>query len=141
MSRLDDGHPTIVTFDEDPDIKLWEKGVTPPGVSMGGMNDTTTMRNSVWRTRMFKKLKTLTAMGMRCAFDPAVFPEVVAIAGINQEVTLTWPEGDTLLFWGGVESGTFSEVVEGSQPEMNVNVEPTNQNASLVETGPVYTAP
>ncbi len=50
MPRIDDGHPTKMTFAEDASISLWEKAVTPPGVEGGGENDTTTMHNSIWRT-------------------------------------------------------------------------------------------
>jgi hypothetical protein len=58
--RLDDGHSTIFMFSEAPTIKLFEKEVTPPGMTSGGPIDTTTMRNVAWRTMTPRSLKTLT---------------------------------------------------------------------------------
>jgi len=51
MARIDDGFQTLVSFANYPDVLLWEKEVTPPGVDGGGANETTTMRNTAWRTR------------------------------------------------------------------------------------------
>ena len=32
MARLDDGHGTRLSFSAYPNVKLWEKEVTPPGM-------------------------------------------------------------------------------------------------------------
>lgn len=135
--RIDDGHSTTVEFSAIPGIKLWEKAVTPPGVDGGGENDTTTMRNLVWRTRSPKKLKTLTEMTFTAAYDPAVIPQLVQYANINQEITVTFADGSTLTFWGWLNSATPGEVVEGEQPTMDVSVIPSNQDADGNEIDPV----
>ena len=65
MSYLTDGFATTVTFyalGTGTTLYAKEISVTPPGINAGGENDTTTMRNTTWRTRQPKSLKTLTNM-------------------------------------------------------------------------------
>lgn len=140
MSRLDDGHQTLISFSEDSDVHLWEKGITPPGVDAGGENDTSTMHNTAWRTRSPKALKTLSECSGRCAYDPAVYDEIISMAGVNQLITITFADRSTLAFWGWLDKFTPGECVEGEQPEADFTIIPSNQNAAGVETAPVYTA-
>ena len=137
--RIDDGHSTKVSFSADASVALWEKTVTPPGIDGGGENDTTTMHNTTWRTRAPKKLKTLTEMSFSAAYDPAVFDEILAMSNVNQQITITFPDGDTMVFWGWINTFEPGEIQEGEQPEADVTIIPSNQNASCVETAPVYT--
>jgi len=137
MSRIDDGHATLVTFANYPSVKLWEKEVTPPGVSGGGENDTTTMRNTAWRTRSPKQLKTLSPSSFTAAYDPAVFTDMVSMVNENQQITVTFADGQTLTFWGWVDEFSPARAQEGSQPTCEVTIIPSNQNASGAETAPV----
>jgi hypothetical protein len=98
--RLDDGFSTIITFSSAPSVKFYEKEVTPPGVSGGGANDTTTMRNTTWRTMAPKKLKTLSEAGASVAWDPAAYNDVLAMIQVNQQITVTFSDGSTIQFWG-----------------------------------------
>lgn len=140
MARLDDGFATLISFAEDSDVQLWEKEVTPPGVSGGGENDTTTMRNTTWRTRSPKELKTLTESSFTAAYDPAVYDEIIAMCNVNQEITVTFADDSTLVFWGWIDEFTLNAAVEGEQPTAEVTLIPSNQNASGTETAPNYTA-
>ena len=137
--RLDDGYQTLMSFALDPTVKFFEKAVTPPGIDGGGEVDTTTMLNAVFRTRNPKALITLTPASMTAAYDPAVYPEIVALVNKNNLITLTFPDGDTLAFFGWLNTFTPGEHVEGTQPTATVEVIPSNQNASGVETAPVHT--
>lgn len=136
--RIDDGHSTLVGFAGAPTIKLWEKEVTPPGVSGGGPTDTTTMRNEEWRTQSPKKLKTLTESSLVVAYDPAVYNDIVDQVNVNQLITITFPDGDTLAFWGWLDEFQPNALVEGEQPTAEVTIQPSNQNDSLEETAPVH---
>ncbi len=136
--RVDDGFSTLIEFSANTSIKLWEKSVTPPGVSGGGANETTTMRNTEWRTNSPKKLKTLTEGGAQCAYDPAVFPEIVAMVNVNQEITITFADGDTLTFWGWLDEFIPGEIVEGEQPTAEIKIIPSNQDNSRVEQAPIH---
>jgi hypothetical protein len=138
--RIDDGHQTLIEFSENPAIKFWEKTVTPPGMDGGGENDTTTMHNTAWRTRAPKKLKTLTEAGATVAYDPAVYPEIVAMLNVNQLITITFPDGDTLEFWGWLNTFEPGEIEEGSQPTADIGIMVSNQNNSGAEVAPVHAA-
>jgi hypothetical protein len=137
--RIDDGFATLITFSSTPGIKLWEKTVTPPGIQGGGENDTTTMRNSIWRTRHPKKLKTLSPMSFTAAYDPQVYDDLVSIVNVNQEITVTFPDGDEITFWGWLDEFTPGEIVEGAQPTADCTIIPSNQDNSNVETAPSVT--
>lgn len=140
MARIDDGHPTLIQFSLDPDVKLWEKTIKPPGLDAGGPNDTTTMRNIRWRTRQPKKLITMTPLTGTFAYDPVVYDELEAMLGINQLLTVLFADGSSVAAWGWLDKFEPGDSAEGGQPTASVTVEFSNQNDSQVETGPVYTA-
>lgn len=141
-SRLDDGYRSLVTFAVDPDIKLWEKGVTPPGVDGGDAVPTTTMWNSIVRTFSPSSLRTLSNGSMRCAYDPAVYPQILAVVNVKTTVTVLFPNGATLAFHGYLRTFTPDELVEGTQPEATCEIVPTNTDPTTgSETSPVYGTP
>lgn len=139
MSRLDDGHSTRIAFAEEASVLFFEKEVTPPGIEGGGANDTTTMLNTIWRTKAPKKLKSLKDASVVVAYDPAVFPQIVDMINVNQLITVTYADGATLVFWGWIDDFSPARSVEGEQPTAEVTIIPSNQNDSLVEAGPVLT--
>ena len=139
--RIDDGHPTKITFSKDGSgsgITFWEKSVTPPGVDGGGENDTTTMHNVKYRTRSPKKLITMTAMSMVCAYDPVVYEDIMDSINVNQQITVEFPDGSTVTFWGWLNSFVPGDVAEGEQPTATVEIIPSNQNDDGAEMGPTY---
>lgn len=139
MARIDDGHSTTITFAENPAVKFYEKSVTPPSIEAGGENDTTTMHNVEWRTKAPKKLKTLGDASFTAAYDPAVYDDIVAMVGVNQLITITFPNGATLAFWGWIDAFEPGELVEGEQPEADVTIICSNQDDKGDETAPVFT--
>lgn len=138
--RIDDGFKTTVDFANIPSPLFWEKTVTPPGISGGGANDVTTMRSTRWRQMASKKLVTLTAFTIVCAYDPAIYEDIVAQMQINQEVTINFPDGSTVVFWGFIDEFTPGENTEGAQPTATITVIPSNQDDTQAEVAPVYTA-
>lgn len=139
MAALQDGHQTLVSFAADPTVLFYEKTVTPPGVDGGGEVDVSTMANSTWRTRNPKALVSLSNASMNVAYDPACYPEIIALVNVNNLITVTFPDGDTLAFWGWLNTFTPSEHTEGEQPTAEIEIIPSNQNGSSVETAPVHT--
>ncbi len=117
---------------------LKEKGVTPPGVSAGGENDTSTMRNTKYRTKQPKSLLTLMNSSFEAAYDPAVLDEIIAIAGQNQLITITFPDASTWVFWGWIDEFVPNQNVEGEQPTASVTIIPGNQDNSGAEVAPVF---
>ena len=140
MPRLDDGHSTTITFSLDPTVEFWEVRLSPPGMDAGGVNDVTNMRTILWRQRAPKKLITLTAMNGTAFWDPVVYSSLVTMLGKNQLITFNFSDGSTLAFWGWLDKFTPGEAREGAPVEATFTIEPSNHNASQVETAPVYTA-
>lgn len=136
--RLDDGHQTLISFGADPTVLFWEKKVTPPSIVGGGEINTTTMHNTTYRTKKPKALKDVGNSSVTVAYDPACYPEILALVNVNNLITITWPDGDTLSYWGWLDEFTPGELVEGEQPEAEITIIASNQNESNVETGPAH---
>jgi hypothetical protein len=140
MAIMTDGHPTTIEFAADSDVQLKVKELTPIGIDGGGAIDITTMDNTTWRTMAPKSLKTASEMNFVCAYDPAVYNEMISMVNVNQLITITFPDGETVEFYGFINTFTPNAHVEGEQPTANVTIIPTNRNGSGVETAPVYSA-
>ena len=139
MAILNDGFKTLATLASGA-IELAEKELTPPGMSGGGAIDTTTMRNTAWRTAAPKSLKSLTPVTGVFAYDPQVYTSLLAQINVNQLITVTFPDGDTVAFWGYPDEFTPASSVEGEQPTASITFVPTLVNDSGVETAPAHTA-
>lgn len=137
MAYIDDGFATLVSFSLSPTVKFREKTVTPPGITVGGSVDTTTMRNTAWRTKAPKKLKELSDMSLTASYDPAVYNDIVAMVGVNQSITVTFPDGQSLTFYGWLDSFTPSEISEGEQATADITVVCGNQDTDGAEIAPV----
>jgi hypothetical protein len=147
MSILSDGFPTRLNFAaaySGVSVYFKEKEITPPGIDMGEMNDVTNMRNTTWRTFVFRKLKTLMESGMVCHYDPAFLSNVLSMVGQNQQLVLTLPDSSTWTFWGGVKSFVPSAHVEGEPPTAQIQIGVTNHNGAAgaigTEVAPAYSA-
>lgn len=138
--RLDDGFSTLITLANIPTVKLYEKEVTPPGWSGGDAIDTTTMRNTTWRTMAPRKLKSLTAVSAVVAFATDALTSIQAQLNLNQLITVTFPDSSTLQFYGFLSEFTPGRFTEGEQPTATITIQPTLVNLTGVETAPVYTA-
>ncbi len=138
-TRLTDGFKTIITFSGATGAALWEMTITPPGADGGGPNDTTTMRNTAWRTRQPKKLKTLTPCEGDAQYDPVFFSSnLSALLNINQSIVVTFPDSSTLTFWGWLNEFKPNAHKEGEAPTVRFSVVPSNQDATGAETAPIY---
>jgi len=146
MSRIDDGFSTTIAFGDQasgtgPGITFWEKEVTPPGMDAGGANDTTTMRNILYRTRAPKQLITMTPTTLVVSYDAVFYDDIIAMIKVNQLITITFPDTSTVAFYGWLDKFLPGNIVEGEQPTATVTIEPSNQTDAGVETAPDYTAP
>lgn len=139
--RLDDGFATFITLAGAPTIKMFEKEVTPLGYSGNGPIDITTMRNTAWRTQSPKALKTLTPVSATVAYATDALEPLQAQVGLNQQITLTLPDGSTMVFWGWLDEFQPGANTEGEQPTASITVQPSNHDNEGNEVAPVYTAP
>jgi hypothetical protein len=154
-NRIDDGFPTTVNIydDEGMDsltdtngqpitaVQFWEKSITPPGVQGGGANDTSTMRNTRWRTMNSKKLLTLSEASLTVAYDPELYESILELIQVNKYFVINWPDRSKLGFYGWLDEFTPGEVSEGGQPEADIKIIPSNQNNASppAEIAPNYT--
>jgi len=140
--RIDDGFSTLISFADFPTVEFYEKDVTPPGIDGGEEIDTTTMRNNKYRTYAPRQLVRMTPMTLTVSYTSEAFnpTTVLAMTNVNQEITMTLPDGSTLEFWGYVKNFQPSALQEGSQPTGSLTIVPTMTNTSKVETDPVFTA-
>lgn len=140
MARLDDGFSTQITFGSFSSVNLWEKEVTPPGASAGGANETTTMRNTKYRTKAPKKLISLDDMELNVAYDPGIYDDIMEMLGKNQEITVTFSDDSSFTFWGWVDSFKPGSIQEGAQPTASITIICSNENETGDETDPVFVA-
>jgi hypothetical protein len=141
--RLDDGYSTKIQFTVGAGASgttIWEKTVTPPGVSAGGEIDITTMHNVTWRTRNPKALKTLSNASFTAAYDPIFYDDLLAMIGVNQLITIEFPDGDSLDFWGWLDEFTPGANSEGEQPTADCTIIPSNKDNSGAEVAPIRSA-
>lgn len=139
--KMDDGHSTLITFAADPDVSFWEKTVTPPGIDGGDAIETHTMHNDEWRTMAPRQLKTLTEMTCTAAYDPDLYNQILALVNVETTVTVRFPDGSTLAFYGYLRVFEPSEMQEGEQPEAEITIQPTNQDPTTgAEEAPVLTS-
>ncbi|KKN23034.1 hypothetical protein LCGC14_0909050 [marine sediment metagenome] len=139
--KLRDGFASNIAFESNANVSFWEKTVQPPGVDGGDAIDTTTMFNAAYRTSAARSLASLTDAAVTAAYDPLVVSEILSLVNDDTgSITIHWPEGSTLAFWGFLKSIEFAELVEGTQPECSVVIVATNWDpAANQEEGPVYT--
>lgn len=139
--RMDDGFSTTIELENDPTIQLWEKEVTPPGITGGGPIETTNMRNLKWRTKAAKKLMELTPINTVCAYATKAYPRLVQQINQNQRITISFADGAALRIWGYINEFTPAAFTEGEQPTATVVFQPTMVNNEGVEQEPEYIEP
>lgn len=140
--RIENGHPTIISLALDPDFSFWETDVTPPGIDGGDANDLTNMHNTAWRTYAARTLKQLTEVGATGQYTLGSWTNFVTLVNEPTTVTIHFPGGGTLAFYGYVRSWIPGAAVEGEPPTSTLAVMPTNRDPSDdTEQPPVVTLP
>lgn len=124
--KLNDGFSTKIAFAADPDISFWEKTVQPPGWDGGDAIDVTTMHNTTYRTFAARALVTLTESSLTVMYDPACYTQIRAIINVETSISVHFPDGSTLTFYGYLRSFEVGDHVEGEPPEATIVIQPTN---------------
>lgn len=138
--RLDEGYQTLVTLAASSTVAFWEKTVTPPGIDGGDPVDTTTMHNVRWMGKNPQTLIEMTEFSMTAAYDPVLYTTMLSLVNVKTTVTITFPDGSTLAFYGYLKSFAPDAIERGTQPEATITVIPTNQDPSTgAEEDPVLT--
>lgn len=138
--RLDDGFSSKIAFASDLTIEFWEKTVKPPGLDGGEKIDTMTMHNVTYRTFGPRQLKTLTDLTIKAAYDPIVYQSILALINVRTTITILFPDGSTLAFYGFLQKFEPDDLEEGKQPEATLTITPTNYDpVGHVEAAAVLT--
>lgn len=138
--KLKDGFSTKISFSANLTIEFWEKSVTPPGLDGGDAIEQTTMFNATYRTFAARQLKTMTEVKVKAAYNPKLYTSILALINVETSVTVHFPDGSTLVFYGFLKEFMPGELKEGEQPEADITVVCTNADPTTgAETAAVYT--
>jgi len=136
---LTNGCISTIAFSADPNAPLFEIAVTPPGIDNGDEIDTTTMWNDTCRTKIGRCFDDWTPASMRVAYDPEFYSIYNNLLSQNQAITISFPNGDNLTFWGYMKSFIPSEMEDGVFPEADVEIVVSNwDHVNCVEACPVF---
>jgi hypothetical protein len=139
-NMLKDGFSTLIALSIDPDISFWEKSVQPPGIDGGDPVKTSTMHNTDWHTMRPRKLKDMSPASTTVAWDPLTYGNIVDAVNKDTSVTLHFPSGDSLSFFGFLQKFEPGDMKEGEQPEAKITIVCTNWDyENNVESAPLIT--
>lgn len=133
---LKTGHKTLISLGG---VNFEEIEVTPPGVNGGGKIDTTTQRNDEWRTAVPKELKDLDDMNVTVAYDASKLGTIYDLCNVNQLITVTFPDGSTMAFWGFLNTFKPTGLTSDNRPQASAVFAVTNSNDAGAEVGPAMT--
>ena len=139
--KLKDGFSTKISFSANTTVVFYEKDVKPPGMDGGPEIDNTTMLNTSVTTKRAQALINYESIQTKVAYHPSVYGAGQVLSLINQEgsVTVQFPDGATLTFYGYLQKFEPSPLVKGSQPEAEITIVVTNWDpVNNVEVAPVY---
>lgn len=128
---LKNGYQSLVTFSLFPDLFLWEKNVTPPGLSMGEKIDQTTQHNRRVRTAAARKLIEVKDGKFTCAYDTGMYALLDSIVGVEQTITQQFPDQTTIAYFGYMSDFEPSDLEEGKQPEATITIHATNRDPDV----------
>lgn len=143
-TRLGDGFATYYTFGlASPDVGFWEVEVTPVEVDGGDAVETSTMRNTTYKTRWPQSLKSLGSSTLKAAYDPAVYVSLISQVNVNQLITIRFPDHSTLKFYGFIQRFAPDPIRMGEMPTATVTITATNLSPTKIESNPTFstTAP
>lgn len=123
---LEDGFTTKIAIEAKLNITFWDLTVTPPGVLGGDPIDTTTMFSVDWRTKALRKLKELGDVEFTAGYDPVIYTEATAIVNVGTTINIVFSDGTVFAFFGGLREFQPQSSEEGSRPEVNCVITPTN---------------
>jgi len=139
---LQDGYQTLIGFSLNDEVKVWEKSGPSPGIEGGDPIEETTMHNDTWRTFSPRALKTLEPITWTCGYDPDSYTDdddnqIAEMINVEQTITIYFPDGSTLAFFGYIQNFQPQDHTEGEQPEAQITIVPTNRDSSRAEQAPV----
>lgn len=140
FNPIRDGYSSIITIAAANPITLYEREVKPPMLDGGGPIESTSMRNTTWRTKDPKTLKSIGDITTTVMYDPTVFSTIVSLLNTNTYITVRWPDNTTVQFAGYLDKFDYAGLTEGNLPTASVTFVVTNRNPTTgAEVSPVVT--
>jgi len=133
MAKVFDGKGTTMAWTTSSSFVVEKTRIKPPGSEVNDI-DITHLGNTNVRTMTPSQLSTITAVTFDGHHDPALTVPI----GVNDTITVTFPDGSTLVFWGYLQNYEPGDIVEGAKMECSGTITISNRNASGVETKPAY---
>lgn len=139
--QIGTGAPAYITFTLDPNIDLWEKSVKPPSFQLDDRKDNSTAHNDRFRTFSPGRLLTGQDITVQCGYDPDQIQDIIDRIGVRDTITVTFPTGTKIAFYGWLDQVDFSELTEDDDPTVTLTLAQGNQDwSTCVEEGPVVVA-
>jgi len=138
---LDEGFSAKLAVENILTMSLWELTTGAPAIEGGDPIPQSTMHNTTWHTQLPPTLKKLEPFTLTCGYDPNVLSQIIAQCNVNQTLTVSWPDGSTLAFFGWIRKFEAADQSEGTLPEGTLTLEVSNSDPANAgtEAGPVYT--
>jgi len=137
-AKLEDGWQTNIIFSDDPDISIYEDSIQAPGIELPELIDTTTQLNVAWQTFAIHSLKRLTESNVTAGYAAASYPQLIAMIGTLQAVTIHFPNDYEMAFWGVLRSALPNALERAGFPTVALLVGCTNTDTAGAEEGPVF---
>lgn len=140
MGIQTDGYQTLMAFSTDSSLStvIEEINPQPSGLEGGDAIDTTTMRNSTWRTMAPQGLKTKTPITYDCAYDSLALDTLQSHINVIQQFTISFPDGSSEVIYGFLQNAIPGNNEIGARPTMSLTIVPTMQDSSGTEQNPNY---
>jgi len=136
---LQDGFRTLVSFNLNPNLSIWQKRIKPWGFDAGGGINTSSMRNASFHTMFPKTLIKITDLTIAAAYDPNLYPEYMAISRLIAGIITTYPDSAILTVYGWLDKIEPSEHTEGEQPMMTLTAIAANTGNAFALVGFAFT--
>ena len=135
-----DGFSIKLAIGRDPTFSLWEVSVTPPAIEGGDAISRTTHRSDTYRAMAARQLVSLEEFQVVGRWDPNNYSTALDLINKEGEITIHFPDGSTLDFYGYMRRFEPGEFVEGEPPEATATIVPTLfDTTAYVEEGWVMT--
>jgi hypothetical protein len=138
--RIPEGFRSLITFKSKPAIQFWEIEVQPSGVKAGEMINIVTQFNTKLVTKFPRALVERTDIKTTVGYDPDVIDDIVALAGVPDEITTLYPDNTTEVQWGALTDWDPKSLKIGDFPTADITIGIMSCNpTTLAEDGGAIT--
>ena len=123
-ARPNDGHKTLVVLANAPTAALWILSVKPPAIEMATF-ELRHMNLNEWAQMAIGSLKKMGPISGKALYDPVVYSQLSDQVGVNQAVSVHWPNHAAIAVWAALTKLDPDENSEGNPQTMSFEITPT----------------